>query len=103
MDFVPFQVEHLKLILDEKIVSAGVTLYLYSKVYDVIKKDGKITKVKVAGPEGNFEIEGTTFIDASGDGMLSLYCGEDFEVGNEKAKPRRRQWLPIMRMLTIRG
>lgn len=86
MDFVPYQVEHMKLILDEKIVSSGVTLYLYSKVYDVIKKDGKITKVKVAGPEGNFEIEGTTFIDASGDGMLSLYCGEDFEVGNEKGE-----------------
>ena len=85
-DFVPYQVEHMKFLLDEKITESGVTLYLYSKVYDVTIKDNKLTAVKVAGPEGNFVIEGTTFIDATGDAMLSLYCGEEYELGNEKGE-----------------
>jgi len=85
-EMVPYQVEQMKLLLDEKIIESGAELYLYSKVYDVSLKGGKLTSVKVAGPEGNFEIEGNVFIDATGDGMLSLYCGEEYELGNEKGE-----------------
>lgn len=85
-EFVPYQVEQMKLLLDEKIVQSGVTLYLYSKVYDVQIKENRLTAVKVAGPEGNFEVKGTTFIDATGDAMLSLYCNEEYEVGNVKGE-----------------
>lgn len=85
-EFVPYQVEEMKLLLDEKIIMNDITLYLYSRVYDVDVKENKLTAVKVAGPEGNFVIEGITFIDATGDAMLSLYCGEEYELGNEKGE-----------------
>jgi hypothetical protein len=72
-----FQVEGYKLVLDELCVDAGVELCFFTKVVDA---DADIVKRTVNGVvlhniEGFTYVKAKTFVDATGDAILSHLCG----------------------------
>ena len=84
--WVPYQNEAMKVLLDDIVMDGGVDLYLYTKIIGVKKNEDIIRGITLSGPDGNFVIEGKVFIDATGDGILSCYAGEDFELGDAQGK-----------------
>jgi len=84
--WVPYRSEAMKLLWDDMVTESGVDLCLCSKVVEVERSGDSIATVRVAGPEGCFRIRGKVFIDATGDGFLSLLAGEDCLVGDEQGR-----------------
>lgn len=78
--WTPFSPEGLKLILDEKILEAGVELRYFTKVIDadVDKNNGIVNGIIINNIEGYSYIKAKTFIDATGDAVLSALCGTDY-------------------------
>lgn len=64
----------------DMITEAGVELYFYMWVSDVLKKDGIIQGIVVQSKGGRGIIRGKTFVDASGDGDVAAYAGAPFEM-----------------------
>ena len=80
---IPFDAESMKRKLDDIVLESGVEVLLYTKIIGVDMRDGCIEKLYLSAQSGNFTVEGKIFIDATGDGMLSYYAGEDFDLGDE--------------------
>ena len=80
---IPFDAESMKRKLDDIVEKSGAQVLLYSKITAVQMENGCITSITVNGPMGDFTIEGKVFIDATGDGMLAYYAGEEFDLGDE--------------------
>ncbi len=90
--WVPYQNEPMKRLLDEKVLAAGVDLLLYTSVVQVRKEGRRLAGIVLANQEGLEEIAADVFIDATGDGILSVLAGEDFECGD----PDGRTQAPTM-------
>jgi hypothetical protein len=82
--WVPYHNETMKRLLDDLILDSGVDLYLCTKLIGVQRSKNTLQGITVAGPDGNWGIRGSVFVDATGDGALSCYAGEDFELGDEQ-------------------
>lgn len=74
----------LPVILEEMAVGAGVSLYLYTDLVDVVKEGKTIVGVFVSDKSGMHVIEGKQFIDCTGDGDLSVMAGAAYTKGNPK-------------------
>jgi hypothetical protein len=64
----------------DMIEEAGVNLYFYMWVSDVVMEDGAIQGIVVQSKGGRGVILGKTFVDASGDADLAAYAGAPFEM-----------------------
>ena len=64
----------------DMITEAGVDLYFYTWVSDVIMDDGAIQGIVVQSKGGRSVILGKTFVDASGDADVAAYAGAPFEM-----------------------
>lgn len=85
--WVPFKCEGMKLLLDEKVTSEkNIDLRLYTKLCGAETENGIVKRVSVCDTCGTHKIEGKVFIDTTGDGILSLYCGEEYELGSENGE-----------------
>lgn len=84
--WVPYRNEVLKLLWDDMVIESGIDLYLCTKLVDVETNGDGITGIQVAGPEGCFSIQGKVFIDATGDGFLSLLAGEECLIGDDQGR-----------------
>lgn len=75
--WTPFNVEGYKLILDELASEAGIEVRFFTKVIDVEadKKKGIVEGVIINNIEGYHFIKAKTFIDCTGDAVLSDLCG----------------------------
>lgn len=80
---IPFDAESMKRKLDAIVQESGAELLLYTKIIGVQKQGDCISALQLCGPAGNFTVSGKVFIDATGDGMLSCYAGEEFDLGDE--------------------
>jgi len=74
-----FNVEGYKLLLDEKVVEAGVEVRFFTKVIDAEarKEDGHVEGIIINNIEGYKFIPAKTFIDCTGDAVLADLCGAD--------------------------
>jgi len=81
---LPYTPESLKKIYDEMIEEAGVKFLFFSNLVDVIKDEGRVTKVVVACKSGLFAIEAKAFVDGTGDGDLCAMAGAPYLQGDEK-------------------
>jgi hypothetical protein len=74
--WVPFNAEGLKIVLDELVVAAGVEVRFFTKLIDVDAEDatGVVRGIIINSVEGNRYVPGKTFIDATGDAILSDLC-----------------------------
>ena len=78
-----FDEEELKVILDDMMKSAGVDVWFHTYFIDAKTARRRIRSIRVVNKSGEITIEGKMFIDATGDGDLSLRAGAGIEQGRE--------------------
>jgi hypothetical protein len=78
--WVPFNPEHLKRILDEFVVAAGVDLRFFTRVVEADSSDRRINGVVLSNVEGLRYVPARTFIDATGDAALAALAGAECKV-----------------------
>jgi len=83
LDWVPIDVEALKLVLDEMIIESGCNLLLHSAVIGTECKDNKLTSVTIYNKGGISRITADIFIDCTGDADLVAMSGGEYEYGDE--------------------
>jgi hypothetical protein len=73
----PFQVEGLKLVLDEFALAAGVEVRFFTRVIDADAdtRAGRVAAVILHNIEGCRCVRARAFIDATGDAVLADLCG----------------------------
>ncbi|WP_076999985.1 FAD-dependent oxidoreductase [Variovorax sp. KK3] len=78
--WVPFKPEHLKRILDDFAVQAGVELRFFSRVVDVEMEGDRLRGVVLSNVEGLRFVEAKAFVDATGDAALAALAGAECKV-----------------------
>lgn len=81
---VMFDAEALSRLFDEMVSEAGVTLRFATDLVDVIRRGKAVTHAVLCGRGGLYAVEAKLFVDATGDGMLSVLAGAPWELGDEK-------------------
>ncbi len=72
---IPFNVEKLKILLDEMCLEAGVDLYYFTNIVDVKVEDECMTHVVVHNKSGLFALQAGYFVDATGDADVAFLSG----------------------------
>jgi hypothetical protein len=80
---VTYLAEHLKVVWESLALQSGVTILLHAFVQDVDVIDGRIRGLLVATKAGLRKVEGSVFVDASGDADVSAHAGFDYELAGE--------------------
>lgn len=78
--WTPFKPEGLKLLLDEMMAAAGVEVRLFTRVIDADVDAAKkhVNGVVIQNVEGYRFIPAKTFVDATGDAVLTDLCGAPY-------------------------
>lgn len=74
-----FDPEAMKLVGDEMLAEAGVTLYYHLFAVAAIRDGDRVKAVLAAGKEGLWEIRAHTIIDTTGDGDIAYFAGAPYE------------------------
>ncbi len=77
---VTYLAEHLKIVWEELVTAAGADVILHAFVQDAAVVGGRITELIVATKAGLMRIEGSVFVDASGDADVCHHAGFDYEL-----------------------
>ena len=78
--------EILKRLLDEMAEEAGIRILFGVKICEAEVENDRIQALWVATSMGLKRVEGRQFIDGTGDGLLAMLAGVDFEYGDENGK-----------------
>jgi len=78
-----FDVETMKVLLDDMCNEAGVILRQYHLLVNAQVQDGRVTHAIVESKSGRQAIRAKVFIDCTGDGDLAAHSGCGFDVGRE--------------------
>ncbi len=68
--------------LEQMCVESGVRLLYHTFIPEVVTENGKVTAVVIANKAGLSLVKGKIFIDASGDGDVSVRAGAAYNKGN---------------------
>ena len=83
-DWVPINGEYLKVVYDDLVSSAGVSILFFSTMAAVeMGKDGIVDAIIVANKAGLTAYKAKIFIDCTGDGDLAAWAGADFVKGDD--------------------
>lgn len=74
--------EIVKIVLDEMLAAAGVQVIYNVHLVQALLKRRKINALAVMTVKGMMAVTGKFFIDATGDGLLSMLAGAPFEYGD---------------------
>lgn len=80
----PFNSEGLKLVLDELIMEANCCVLFNTHIGAVHASNKKINSITVCNKDGLNSIQGSFFIDATGDGDVAHFAGVPCSKGREK-------------------
>jgi hypothetical protein len=94
-----FEVEGLKLLLDEMAEDAGVGLLYHTFFSDAVVKDGTVVGAVVQNKNGRQAILAKRIVDCTGDGDVAFHAGCPFEIG----RPSDGKCQPVTLMFTIGG
>ena len=75
--------EYLKVVLDEMTDEYGVDVLFHTTLISANREGEKLTSIEVFNVEGKSTLVADLFIDATGDGMLTMLSGEPFRIGRE--------------------
>ena len=75
--------EAVKIVLDEMLAEAGVKTLYNVHICEALLKRRKIEALAVMTLKGMMAVTGRMFIDATGDGLLSMLAGAPFEYGTD--------------------
>lgn len=84
MTEVPVDPEASKKVLDDMLIEANVHILYGCIVAGVMKEGDTVKGVIVESKNGRQVIEGKVFIDATGDGDLSVQAGAGYQIGREE-------------------
>ena len=73
--------ELVKLVIDEMLAEAGVTVRYHTMLQDACVEDDRITEVVTASKSGRETWSARVFVDASGDGDLGAFAGCGYDTG----------------------
>ena len=79
-----FDEEILKIVLNRMCIKYGVKLLFDAVIFKSDVREGRICSVSVLGKSKVIELYADNFIDATGDGELSMLSGCEFMLGREK-------------------
>ncbi|MCQ2424842.1 MAG: FAD-dependent oxidoreductase [Lachnospiraceae bacterium] len=74
----------LGVLLEKMAAEAGVKVLLYTSLLSVIRENDRVSAVIVSDKEGIHAVEGKVFVDATGDGDLSVIAGADYSSGDPR-------------------
>jgi len=94
-----FQIEGLKLILEQMAREAGVDFIYYTQFASALVEDGAVTGVIVQNKSGRQAYLAKRVVDCTGDGDVGASAGCPFEVG----RPGDGKCQPVTLMFTIAG
>ena len=77
----PFDAEGLKLVLDEMTAEAGCEVLLHTMIGSVERKGSRIEGLTVCNKDGIHRLNGKVYIDATGDGDIAAWAGEEMIKG----------------------
>ena len=80
---VTYLAEHLKVVWEDLVTSAGTRVLLHCFLQGVTADDGRVTELLVATKAGLRMVEAAVFVDASGDADLSHHAGFEYELAGE--------------------
>lgn len=84
-DWVPINTEHLKVVYDNLITSAGVSVLFFTNMAAVeMKNKETVDAIIVANKAGLTAYKAKLYIDCTGDGDLAAWAGADFDMGDDK-------------------
>ena len=95
----PFDYEGLKRVMLEMAVAAGVELWFHSVFLGARADGGFVRAARIWQKDGEKEIRAPVFIDASGDGDLSVAAGAQAEIG----RPDDHRPQPMTLMFRLGG
>jgi len=75
VDFAPAS---LTLVMDELLAEANVDLWLDSRVCDIRQSAGRINAIELENASGRGMLQGSCFVDASGEALLVRRAGGEF-------------------------
>lgn len=84
MTEIPVDPEASKKVLEDMLVEGNVQILYGSVVVGVVKEGKTIKGVVIENKSGRQIIEGKVFIDATGDGDLSMQAGADYKIGRDE-------------------
>ncbi len=99
-DRYTYDIEAMKLLLEEMCEEAGVKFQLHTRATDVIMRDGTVHAVVTASKSGLQAWTARRFIDASGDGDLAALAGCGFDIG--RAPGGECQPMTFMALVAVR-
>ncbi|MHC4252079.1 MAG: FAD-dependent oxidoreductase, partial [Planctomycetota bacterium] len=94
-----FELEGLKLVLEEMAEGCGAELLYYTHVADAVVEDGRIAGVVVQNKTGRSVIRAKRVVDCTGDGDVAARAGCSFDVGDEETGLMQ----PVTLMFTVGG
>ena len=80
----PFSAEGMKVVLEEMMLEAGVTLLYHTVVYDAAVSGGVLQSISCFSCGERFTVSADVFVDATGDGDLFPLAGVPFTSGREE-------------------
>ncbi|GIO37692.1 membrane protein [Paenibacillus antibioticophila] len=86
LDWVPIQAEVLKLLLDEKMQEAGVSLLFHTFIGDVIEQNGMVDAVIIHNKTGTQAVKAKIYIDATSDADLVYHAGGQLTQGGDEGE-----------------
>ncbi|MFG0249635.1 MAG: FAD-dependent oxidoreductase [Phycisphaeraceae bacterium JB051] len=101
----PYDVEQMKLLLEQMCVKAGVKVLLHTRVVGAhVDDQKKLTHVLVENKSGRQAIAGKVFIDCTGDGDLAAQAGCTCEYGRpDPDDPTKIQTQPFSMLCLLTG
>lgn len=91
-----FNVERMKLLLDELCEKEHVKVLLYTSIVDATTENGRITQIITESRSGREAISGRIFVDATGDGDVAAMSGCGFDWGDEQGNTQPMSMLGLI-------
>jgi hypothetical protein len=80
---VPYDLFSLKIVFDEMVAGAGVSIAFHAQAVDVVQADGVVQAVLIEDKSGRWAAKAKAFIDCTGDADLVAQAGGAFELDLE--------------------
>jgi hypothetical protein len=79
-----FDVEAMKIVLDQMVRGAGVKLMLHTCAIGVVMQGNTIRGIEIHNKSGRNVVFGKVIVDATGDGDVAVMAGAPYEKGREE-------------------
>lgn len=80
---ITYLAEHLKVVWEDLVTSAGARVLLHALLQDVAVTGGRVSSVVLATRAGLGRVDARAFVDASGDADLCAFAGFGYETAGE--------------------